>query len=308
MTGGAGFVGSHLVDALVAAGHAVKVADNFSTGFEKNIAHHGNAITRVIGDLAEAQTAREACRDVEYVFHEAAIPSVPRSIEDPFLTQRAGEVVTLRLLEECVRNKVRRVIFAASSSVYGDSPVMPRVETQLPSPLSPYAASKLASEYYMRAYARRGAVDTVSLRYFNVFGPRQNPGSRYAAVIPLFLSRMRQGQAPHIHGDGTQTRDFTYVENVVRANLLAMAAPSPLRGAAFNIGCGGAISLNTLMAELNTILGTKIAATYGPVRAGDVKDSLADITQARTVLGYAPEVNFREGLRRTADAMKSAPS
>lgn len=298
VTGGAGFIGSHLVEALLAEGHAVRVVDNFSTGSHQNLAATLSRISLVEGDLADERIAREACRDVACVFHEAAIPSVPRSLAEPFATQRSGELATLRLLEACVERGVRRIVFAASSSAYGDEPGQPRVETMTPAPMSPYAASKLACEHYVKAYACCRGLVGVSLRYFNIFGPRQDPDSPYSAVIPIFLQRMRKGIAPHIHGDGSQTRDFTYIENVVHANLLAMRAPLQHKGRALNIGCGEAISLNALVAALNAALQTAIKPTYGPPRPGDVLHSFADISRARESIGYRPVVTFAEGIRR----------
>ncbi|MCY3018570.1 MAG: SDR family oxidoreductase [Planctomycetota bacterium] len=302
VTGGAGFIGSHLVDALLAQGHAVRVVDNFSTGSRDNLAHCLARISLLEGDVGDPDIALAACRDVEYVFHQAAIPSVPRSVKDPFSTQRAGEIATLRLLDACAAQGVKRIMYAASSSAYGDAPGLPRAETMPPAPMSPYAASKLACEYYVRAYAHCRGLDGVCLRYFNIFGPRQDPDSPYSAVIALFLKLMRQGQAPHIHGDGEQTRDFTYVVNVVHANLLAMRVRGPLNGQAINVGCGERSSLNALVAALNDALGTSLTPTYGPPRAGDVAHSLADISRARELLGYVPRVPFPEGIRRLAAA------
>jgi UDP-glucose 4-epimerase len=302
VTGGAGFIGSHLVPALLAEGHAVRVVDNLSTGFPENLAACQSKIEFVRGDLADDGVALTVTRDIEFVLHQAALPSVARSVRDPLNTQRSGEVVTLRVLQSCAENKVKRMIFASSSSVYGDSPVLPRVETMPVMPRSPYAASKAAGELYARAYAASLGVDTASLRYFNIFGPRQNPHSPYSAVIALFLDRMRQGQAPQVQGNGEQSRDFTYVDNAVHANLLALRVAQPLNGAVFNVGCGGRISVLTLISTLNEILGTSLQPVFGPARVGDVPHSQADISRAREVLGYAPRVAFAEGLRRLAAA------
>jgi UDP-glucose 4-epimerase len=294
------------VDALVADGHAVRIVDDFSTGSRNNIAHHASRVAVIEGDLAEPGVAQEACRDIECVFHEAALPSVPRSVRDPFATQHAGEIATLRLLDACVQRGVKRVIYAASSSLYGDSPVLPRVETAAPAPLSPYAVSKLACMYYLRAYAHCHKLDTLALVYFNVFGPRQDPDSPYSAVIARFLKEMRAGRAPHIEGDGEQTRDFTYVANVVHANLLAMRAARTFRGAVCNAGCGERVSVNMLVAALNAALGTSLKPVYGPPRTGDVRDSTADIRLAHELFGYEPIVTFEDGIRRLVAATAPA--
>ena len=296
VTGGAGFIGSHLVDGLSAEGHTVRIVDNFSTGFRSNVSPPRSNVSIIDADLAEESVAADACRDIEYVFHLAAIPSVPRSVHDPITTQRNGEVATLRLLEACASKSVRRVIFASSSSAYGDTQVLPKVETMLPQPLSPYAASKVACEHYLRAYAHCRGLDSVALRYFNVFGPRQNSASPYSGVISLFLARMLRGERPNIHGNGMQTRDFTYVENVVLANLLAMRAPGRLNGTICNIGCGQQVTLNAVVEALNAALETHLAPVYIPSRTGDVRDSLADITRARELLKYAPKIGFSDGI------------
>jgi UDP-glucose 4-epimerase len=298
VTGGAGFIGSHLVDALLVEGHAVRVVDNFATGFRKNVAHHGSRIQIIEGDLSAPEIASDVCRDIEIVFHLAALPSVPRSVDNPFATQQSGECATLRLLNSCAEHRIRRVIFAGSSSAYGGTAGLPKTESMVPVPRSPYAASKLACEQYITAFSQYKGVDGITLRYFNVFGPRQDPTSRYSAVITVFLSCMRRGDRPQIFGDGEQSRDFTYVENVVQANLLAMRAPGPFNGTVCNVGCGERISLITLVAMLNAALGTKLEPTFGPARAGDALHSLADIGRARELFGYVPSVRFSEGIKR----------
>lgn len=298
VTGGAGFIGSHLVDALLADGYAVRVVDDLSSGFLKNLEQHGSRVQPIIADISEMDVAREVCRDVEFVLHHAAVPSVPRSVSNPFATQRAGEIATLTLLEACAERKVRRVMLAASSSAYGGSDEFPARETHTPSPLSPYAASKLACEYYLRAYVHCRGLDGIAFRYFNIFGPRQDPSSPYSAVISVFLDRIRKGERPHIFGDGEQSRDFTYVANVVHANLLAIRAKTPLAGTVCNVGCGERVTLNALVTVLNAELGTAIEPTFGPPRPGDARQSQADISQANRVLGYVPQVMFGEGIHR----------
>ena len=298
VTGGAGFIGSHLVDGLLREKYVVRVVDNFSTGFRESISRLGSSVEFLEGDLAERAIAEKACQGADAVLHHAAIPSVPRSVKDPFTTQRSGEIATLNVLEACARNKVRRIVFAASSSAYGDTETLPKHEGMAPKPLSPYAASKLACEGYLRAFANSMGLDGIAFRYFNIFGPRQDPNSPYSAVISVFRDRMLRDECPVINGDGTQTRDFTHVDNVVSANLLALKAAQPLQGAVCNIGCGERISLNELVVELNTILGKNLKPQYGPVRAGDVKDSLADITLANKLIGYRPKVYFKDGLRQ----------
>ena len=298
VTGAAGFIGSHLACALVSEGHAVRVVDNFSTGSIENLRPVLDRIQLLTGDLSDPGLALEACRDIECVFHHSALPSVPASIQDPFATQRSGETATLRLLDACVARKVRRVILAASASAYGDNETLPHAESMRPDPLNPYAASKLACEHYLSAFARCHGLDGVALRYFNVFGPGQPSDSSYSGVISMFLFRMLNGERPVIYGDGNQTRDFTYVDNVVHANMLAMNCPSQLHGRVFNVGCGERISVKDLLAELNAALGTQLEPTFAPVRPVDPRHSVADISLAREVLGYAPVVAFRDGIKR----------
>ena len=302
VTGGAGFIGSHLAEALLRDGHTVRIVDNLSTGFQRNIDRLNGRAQFIHGDLAEHSVAREACRDIEYVFHQAALPSVPRSLKDPFATQRSGEMATLQLLEACAQSGVKRVMYSSSSSAYGGTVGLPKVETMLPAPLSPYAASKVSCENYIAAFAHCRGLDAIAFRYFNVFGPRQDPNSPYSAVISVFLAKMRKGERPHINGDGEHSRDFTFVDNVVHANLLAMRAPGPLRGRVCNVGCGDRISLNALIAALNAALGTSIAPTFGPMRPGDALHSQADISRARELLGYEPRVRFAEGITRLVNS------
>lgn len=299
VSGGAGFIGSHLVEALVAEGRPVRVVDNLATGHRSNLAHLEGSFEWLEGDLADNEVCVEATRDVTDVLHQAAIPSVPRSILEPLQAHASGPTATINLLEAARQAGVRRFVFAASSSAYGDTDELPKHEAMLPNPLSPYAASKLAGEHYVRVYARTMGLDGVSLRYFNVFGPRQDPSSPYSGVISLFSRIMAEGRRPTIYGDGSQTRDFTYVANVVRANLAALNSSRPLGGVALNVGTGQRISLLDLVAAINRILGTSLEPEFQPSRAGDVRDSLASLDRARTVLGYEPAVGFEEGLRWT---------
>jgi UDP-N-acetylglucosamine/UDP-N-acetyl-alpha-D-glucosaminouronate 4-epimerase len=302
VTGGAGFIGSHLVEALLSRGNRVRVVDNLSTGHRSNLDHLGGAIEWIEGDLADFEVCRRAVEGVEGVLHEAAIPSVPRSVAEPLQSHASGPTSTIHLLEAARQAGARRFVFAASSSAYGDTDELPKHEGMIPNPLSPYAAGKLAGEHYVRVYARTMGLDGVSLRYFNVFGPRQDPSSPYSGVISLFARLMAAGDRPVIFGDGTQTRDFTYVANVVRANLLALDAPGPLGGEALNVGTGRRISLLDLVAAINRVLGTDLSPEFRPTRVGDVRDSQADCGRALIRLGYRPTVDFEEGLRLTLGA------
>jgi UDP-glucose 4-epimerase len=299
VTGGAGFIGSHLVEALVAEGRRVRVVDDLSTGRRSNLAHVEGRYEWVEGDLADFAFARRAVEGAEYVFHQAAVPSVPRSVREPLGSFASGPTATINVLEASRQAGARRVMFAASSSAYGETVELPKVETMIPSPLSPYAAGKLAGEHYVSVYAQTMGLDGVSLRYFNVFGPRQDPSSPYSGVISKFSLAMSQGRRPVIYGDGSQTRDFTYVTNVVAANLAAMRHEGPLRGAVVNVGTGGRISLLDLVSAINRALGTNLEPTFEPPRDGDVRDSQASTDLARSVLGYEPAVGFEEGLRKT---------
>ena len=297
VTGGAGFIGSHLVEALLARGQRVRVLDNFSTGSPENLLGVGDRVEVIEGDITDPQEVREAMRGVDVVFHQAALASVPRSIADPLATHRACADGTLHILMAARDANVRRVVYAASSSAYGNSPRLPKTETDPAAPLSPYAAAKLAGEHYCAAFSEVYGLETVRLRYFNVFGPRQTPDSPYAAVIPLFIRAMTQGESPLIHGDGEQSRDFTFIADVVQANLRAAETPG-IGGRLYNVACGRRTSLLQLIALLNELLGTRIAPTHGKPRPGDVKHSLADIERARTELGYRPTTDMREGLRQ----------
>ena len=298
VTGGAGFIGSHLVEALLSRGHTVRVVDNLASGRHSNLAHL-DGYEWLEGDLQNWHDCQAACEGVNSVLHEAAIPSVPRSIEEPLASFASGPTATMNLLEAARQAGVERVVFAASSSAYGDTEELPKHEAMLPNPLSPYAAGKLASEHYVRVYARTMGLDGVSLRYFNVFGPRQDPSSPYSGVISLFNKLMTAGTRPLIYGDGGQTRDFTFVANVVEANLLALEAENPLGGEVFNVGTGEQVSLLDLVQAINNILGTTLEPDFRPARAGDVRHSLASLERIEAALGYRPTVEFAAGLRRT---------
>jgi UDP-glucose 4-epimerase len=297
VTGGAGFIGSHLAEALVREGHRVRVLDNLSTGDLANLAAVRDDVEFVRGDLADLEAVRQATRGAEVVFHQAALPSVPRSVADPLGTHAACATGTLHALVAAREAGVRRLVYAASSSAYGNSDRPFKGEADLPRPLSPYAVAKLVGEHYCQAFGEVYGFEAVCLRYFNVFGPRQQPGGPYSAVIPLFMDAMLHGRRPLIYGDGTQSRDFTYIDNVVRANLLAATAPRAA-GKVFNAACGRSVTLLDLVAGINALLGTAIEPEFAPPRAGDVKHSLADITAARADLGYEPLVGVEEGLRR----------
>jgi UDP-glucose 4-epimerase len=298
VTGGCGFIGSHLVAALLARGHRVRVLDNLTTGRRENLADLAADVELLVGDVADPDVARRAVQGCEIVFHLAALASVARSVAAPLPTHVANATGTLSLLLAARAAGVRRVIYAGSSSAYGDSAVLPKHEDLPPQPLSPYAAAKLAGEHYCAAFARSYGLETLTLRYFNVFGPRQDPASEYAAVVPRFITAMLRGQAPVIYGDGRQTRDFTYVDNVVEANLLAMETPRA-DGAVCNVACGARYSLLDLVDRLNGILGTALVPRHAPARPGDVRHSQASIARAQEQLGYRVRVSFEEGLART---------
>jgi UDP-glucose 4-epimerase len=306
VTGGAGFIGSHLVEALLGEGYRVRVVDNLVTGRLSNLAHLEGRFEWIEGDLSDFAVCRRAADGVDYVLHQAAIPSVPRSVREPLASHESGPTATLHMLEASRRAGVRRFVFAASSSAYGDTTELPKHEGMLPKPLSPYAAGKLAGESYVRAYAQTMGLDGVSLRYFNIFGPRQDPSSPYSGAISLFIRWMSEGRRPTICGDGEQTRDFTYVANAVAANLAAMRHPEPLRGEVFNVGAGRRIRLLDLVASLNRILGTDLEPDLQPPRPGDVRDSLASLDRITRCLGYRPIVGFKEGLRRTVEASRDS--
>jgi len=299
VTGGAGFVGSNLVRALVARGDRVRVLDNFFSGKRENLAEVAGAIELVEGDVRDEATLGHALAGVEIVFHEAAIPSVPRSLVDPVASHEANATATLKLLRASREAGVRRVVYAASSSAYGDTPTLPKVETMRPAPLSPYAVSKLTGELYCQVFAGAYGLETVCLRYFNVFGPRQDPGSAYAAVIPRFVTAALAGAPLTIYGDGSQSRDFCYVDDAVAANLLAAAAPSAVSGRVFNVAGGAATTLNDVAHMIGELVGRAVEVSYAPARTGDVKHSRAHREAARVGLGYGPAVPFSEGLRRT---------
>ena len=303
VTGGAGFIGSNLTRALLSAGQRVRVLDNFLTGKRENLAglahDHGGAFELQEGDIRDLPAARRAVEGADYVLHQGALPSVPRSVADPVLSNEINVAGTVNVLVAARDAAVRRVVFAASSSAYGDTPELPKRESMAPNPKSPYAAQKLAGEHYMRIFQEVYGLETVSLRYFNVFGPRQDPQSTYAAVIPRFITCVLRGEPPTVYGDGLQTRDFTYIDNVVQANLAACAAPKAACGRVFNIACGERVSLLDILEIVCGLAGKRVAPKFEPSRAGDVRDSLADITQARDVVGYDPKVAFRDGLRKT---------
>ncbi len=300
VTGGAGFIGSHLVEGLLARGYRVRVLDNFATGRRENLKDVLAQIELVEGSVTNLTTARSVMRGVEIVFHQAALPSVPRSVKNPLESNAVNITGTLNVLLAARDAGVRRVVYAASSSAYGDQPTLPKVETMPPDPLSPYAIAKLAGEMYARAFTNLYGLSTVSLRYFNVFGPRQDPTTQYAGVLAKFCTCAITGQPYPVYGDGEQSRDFTYVTNVVEANILA--ANAQLEGApVINIACGERTTLNQIIRILNELTGQNLPAHYGPERAGDVRHSQADITRARTLLGYHPTIDLREGLRRTLE-------
>jgi UDP-glucose 4-epimerase len=301
VTGGAGFIGSHLVTRLVAEGAQVRVVDNLSTGNEQRLSPVRQSIEFINADLADAKTCDEVVRGVHYVLHQAAIPSVQRSIKDPLATHRANITATLNLLDSCRRAGVRRLIYAASSSAYGNTEILPKKEDMPTNPLSPYALQKLVGESYCKLYYDLFGLETVALRYFNVFGPGQDPHSEYSAVIPKFINRLMARERLTVFGDGEQSRDFTYVDNVVDANFLALRAKEAA-GKVFNVGCGARFSLNQLIEKLEKILGVAARVDYLSARDGDVRDSLADIGKARSILGYEPKVSFEKGLRLTTDA------
>jgi nucleoside-diphosphate-sugar epimerase len=301
VTGAAGFIGRSIAATLLARGESVRGIDNLSTGKRANLAGLG-AMDFIVGDLADAAMCARACDGIEVVFHEAALASVPRSVADPVATNVNCVDATLNLLVAAREAGVRRVIYAGSSSAYGDTPTMPKHEDMRPSPISPYAVAKLAGEHYMASFTRVYGLETVTLRYFNVFGPYQDPASQYSGVLAIFCRKMLRGEQPTIYGDGEQSRDFTYIENVVNANLLAASAPAEkVSGQVMNTATGARATLNGTFRILRELTGYKGEPAYGPARAGDVRDSLADIRQAEERMGYKPLVDFREGLRRTVE-------
>ena len=304
VTGGAGFIGSNIAQALVQRGDSVRILDNFSTGYRENLADFSDKIEIIEADITDSAAVAEAMEDVDCVFHQAALASVPRSVEKPLDTHEACVTGTLKILDQARRSGVRRVIYAASSSAYGDQPHSSKRESDLPSPRSPYAVAKLAGEYYCQAFYHTYGLETVCIRYFNVFGPRQDPNSPYSAVIPKFITSLLAGNSPTIYGDGEQSRDFTFIENVVHGNLLAAEAEG-IGGRSFNVANGKSTSLNNLLNQLNKLLDTDVSATYVDPRVGDVKHSLADITLAQKWLDYEPPISFEGGLRRSIDYYRS---
>jgi len=300
VTGGAGFIGSHIAEALVKRGDRVRVLDNLSTGKRENMAHIADEIEFIEGDIRDYDITRRAMEGVNIAFHEAAIPSVPRSVKDPQFNHENNVNGTFNVLMAARDAGVKRVVFAASSSAYGETEVLPKQEEMLPSPLSPYAVAKLVGEFYCQVFTRAYGLETVSLRYFNVFGPRQDPSSPYSGVISKFITTLLQGQTPVIYGDGEQSRDFTYIDNVVAANLRAAEAEEAV-GQVMNLGLCERTTLNQLLEELQRIIGTSLAPKYEETRPGDIRHSLADITRAEELLGYRPAVGLAEGLRRTVE-------
>jgi nucleoside-diphosphate-sugar epimerase len=298
VTGGAGFIGSHLAEELVKRGEVVRILDNFLTGKKENIAHLLDKVELIEGDIRDLEVSRRAVRGMDFVLHQAALTSVPHSIEDPLLTHEINACGTLKLLLASKEAKVKRFVFASSSSVYGDDPLLPKKEGNEGKPLSPYAASKRAGEMYCQIFSQIYGFSTVILRYFNIFGPRQDPLSQYAAAVPIFITRMLRGEKPTIFGDGEQSRDFTYVANVVQANILAVKAKG-ISGEIFNIACGKKTTVNSLADKINKLLKKKISPRYTGPRPGDIRHSFADITKAEKMLKHKPEVSFEEGLSLT---------
>jgi len=304
VTGGAGFIGSSIAEALLAKGERVRILDDFSTGRRQNLENLKGAVEVIEGTIVDPAIVARAMKGVEVVFHEAAIPSVQRSVESPAVSMQANAQGTTVVLDAARETRVRRVVFAASSSAYGDTPTLPKVETMMPVPLSPYAVSKLTGEQLMQVFASLYGLETVSLRYFNVFGPRQDPNSQYAAVIPNFIKAAMRRERPKVYGDGEQTRDFCFIDNTVAANLLAATTSKKLSGEVVNIACGERISLNQLLSHIGREAGYELEAEYLPARQGDVRDSLASIEAARALLGYEPKVKVGEGLAKTFAAFK----
>jgi len=300
VTGGAGFIGSHITERLVREGHLVRVLDNFSSGHEANLISFRSGVELIRGDICDKQLVSEATNGVDVVFHEAALGSVPRSVADPATTHDVNITGTLNVLLAARDAGVKRVVYASSSSVYGETPVLPKREDMSVQPLSPYALSKLVGEHYASVFKQVYGFEVVSLRYFNIFGPRQDPESQYAAVIPRFITALLDGKSPVVYGDGLQSRDFTFVDNVVNANLLAAEAEG-VAGRAFNVACGGRYTLLDLLAQVKEILGSDIEPVHEGARAGDVRDSQASIEAARQAFGYRVSVDFEEGLRKTVD-------
>jgi nucleoside-diphosphate-sugar epimerase len=307
ITGMAGFIGSSLAHELLKRGHSVRGVDNLSTGKIENVAAIRDKVDFREADLLDLDAMQDACKDIDYVLHQAAIPSVPRSVKDPITSNRANVDGTLNLLVAARDNKVKRVTYASSSSLYGDTPTLPKHEGMIPNPISPYAVSKLTGEYYMTSFYRCYGLETVSIRYFNVFGPRQDPTSMYSGVLAIFISKMLKGEQPTIYGDGEQSRDFTFIDNVVSANLLACEAPAAeAAGRYFNVATGTRVTLNYTYSVLQTLIGYDKPPLYGSDREGDIKHSLADISLAEKHLNYKTLVKFEEGLARTVNWYREA--
>ncbi|RLD15672.1 MAG: LPS biosynthesis protein WbpP [Caldiserica bacterium] len=300
VTGGAGFIGSNIVEELIKRGEKVRVIDNFSTGKRENLDPFLDKIELIEGDIRDDEALEKALKGVDFVIHEAALRAVQRSVDDPLSTNDVNISGTLKLLLKAKEHKVKRVVFASSSSVYGDSEILPKKEDQLPSPVSPYATSKIAGEYYMRVFYKTFGLETVSLRYFNVFGPRQSPFSKYAAVIPLFINWTKRKEPLIIHGDGKQSRDFTYIDNVVDATIKACIVEEA-KGEVFNVACGKNYTVLEVAEEIANVLGIKVKYKFTNPRPGDVRHTLADISKARKILGYEVKVDFKEGIRRTVE-------
>lgn len=298
VTGGAGFIGSNIVGALLKSGHSVRVLDNFSSGKRENLKKFENDIELIEGDIRSYHIVQQAVKGIEVILHQAALPSVPRSIKDPITSNEVNVNGTLNILEASAESNVRRVVYASSSSVYGDNPELPKHEGMLPNPLSPYAVSKLAGEKYCAVFSQIYGLETIALRYFNVFGPNQDPYSQYSAVIPKFIKAVMKNMRPEIFGDGEQSRDFTYVENVIDANILAATSDCD-SGITMNCACHGKITLNNLVKYINENLGKNIQPVYHNARAGDIKHSYADIELAKSKINYTPKIDFQKGLKLT---------
>lgn len=302
VTGGAGFIGSNLAEELLNKGYKVKLMDNFSTGKRENIELIKNDIELIEGDIRSYHTVLQAVKNIDVIFHEAALPSVPRSIKDPITTNDVNVNGTLNILNAAIHEKVSRIVFASSSSIYGDNPSLPKVETLFPSPKSPYAVSKLAAEYYLKSFSKVYGLETIALRYFNVFGPKQDPDSQYSAVIPKFAKCFLENKKPVIYGDGEQSRDFTYVSNVIYGNILAANCEmKDEKNLIMNCACHDSITLNNLISELNLLYNKNMVPIYEDERTGDVKHSFADIGLIKSKLNFQPIVMFKEGLRKTVD-------
>ena len=303
VTGGAGFIGSNIAETLVKRGETVRILDNCSTGNLSNLEKIINQVEFIQGDIRDLSTIHKAVKDIDYILHQAALPSVARSVDDPIIANEINITGTLNLLISARDEKVKRLVYASSSSVYGNSPILPKQEDMTVDPISPYAVTKYTGEQYCKVFFNLYGLETVILRYFNVFGPRQNPDSVYAAVIPIFIHSFLEKKSPFVFGDGEQSRDFTFIEDVVDANIMACYADA-IAGETFNIACGRCISLNELISNIKELLNSDINVTYTQERKGDVRHSLADITKAKSLLKYEPKVDLREGLLRTIEYMK----